>query len=245
MYTIEVACQENGRKMVDGVFALVKFKEVIKMEIDESQLIKTIVMAADWQEVVETIVVEEGLDPLNIDITKLVDAFMGYLQKIEGFDFRIPARFILIASILLGMKCELLLEKEEEKELKNIDIPKLNLEAPLLIPPLLRKPTKKVTLIDLINALNKTMEIKRRKESVFITKRPEIEIIEPEDIEERIEETYEIIKNTGMIRFSDLVPTWKRKEIIDTLMPLLHLAQRGLVICEQEEIFKDIYIKLK
>jgi chromatin segregation and condensation protein Rec8/ScpA/Scc1 (kleisin family) len=125
-----------------------------------------------------------------------------------------------------------------------VDIPKLNLEAPLLTAPLMRKPTRKVTLTELIAALNKSLEIKKRKESILMRK-PYIEIFEPEDIEERIEETYEKIKSSGLIKFSDLVPTWKKKEIVSTLMPLLYLMQRGLIICEQEEMFREIYVKLK
>lgn len=209
--------------------------------IDESQLIKTIIMGSDWQEVLTTITIEEGLDPLDVDIVKLTNTFMDYLEKLKKFDFRVPARFILIAAILLNMKCELLLEKEE-KELKNLDVEKLDLSAPLLTPPMIRKTTRKVTLDELIKALDKALEIKKKKESLVIRK---VDIAEPEDIEEKINEIYDRIRNIGLTTFSDLVPTWKRKDIISTLMPLLYLVQRGLVTCEQEEMFKEIFIRLK
>ena len=215
------------------------------MQIDENKLIKTIVGASDWEDVLNTIVWEEGLDPLNIDIVKLAQVFMHYLQNLDTFSFRVPARFILVAAILLTMKCDTLLTEEEEKEFKELEGVKLNLEAPLLMPPLLRKTTRKVTLTELVAALNKAFEIKERKESVFMTRKPDIEIIEPEDIEERISGIYDKIRNSGMIKFSDLVPVWKKKDIIDTMMPLLYLSQRSMILCEQEDMFKEIYIKLK
>ena len=65
------------------------------------------------------------------------------------------------------------------------------------------------------------------------------------DIEGRIDEVYERIKLSGYINFSDLVPVWKRKEIVETLLPLLYLEHRGFISCEQGEMFKDISIKLR
>ena len=88
--------------------------------IDENKLIQNIVMGSDWQEVLANLVVEEGMDPLSVDIVRLADSFMSYLHRLKDFDFRVPARFILIAAILLRMKCELLLEEEEN--LLKIDV---------------------------------------------------------------------------------------------------------------------------
>ena len=214
------------------------------MEINEPELIKTIVGASDWEEVLSTIIVEENLDPLDINIVKLTNAFMEYLGKVQSFDFRIPARFILIAAILLSMKCEILLEKEEEEEFKDIDLKQINLNSPMLALPSIRRPTIKIMLDELVSALNKALEMKKKKESKIFVRR-EINIVEAEDIEEKISSLYEKIKNSGMIRFSDIVPTWKRKDIIETFIPLLHLTQRGKILCEQDEMFKDIFIKLK
>ncbi len=147
------------------------------------------------------------------------------------------------------MKCELLLEEEEKKEkIEGEKLPPLNLEEiPMLSPPILRKPTRNVTLNELINALNKAFQFKERKESkkLRIRRAAETLIEEGEDIEEKISEIFKQIMRHGvMIRFSDLVPTWKRKEIVETFIPLLHLSQRGKVNCEQKEMFKEIFINL-
>ena len=218
--------------------------------IDENKLIQTIVTGSDWQEVLSIIVVEEGMDPLAIDITRLADSFIFYLHRLKSFDFRIPARFILISAILLRMKCELMLEEEMHKEeIKGEQLPPLNIDnVPMLGAPVVRRPTKKVSLDELISALNKAFEFRERKEAKNIRMRKAIEtLIEPEeDIEIRIKKIFdEILRHGTVMRLSDIVPTWKRKEIIETFMPLLYLTQRGKVHCEQEEFFKEIYIRLK
>ena len=216
--------------------------------IDENKVIQTIILGSDWQEVLNTLVSEEGMDPLNIDISKLADSFMIHLQKVEKFDFRMPARFILVAAILLRMKTELLLEEEEKKQLREgeqiqpIDISNI----PPLIPPLIRMPTRKVTLEELIGALNKAFEFKERKETKIIRMRRAVErLIEPEiDVEARIQGIYDQITKRVTMKFSDLVPVWKRKEIVAAFLPLLYLSMRSKIVCEQEEMFSDITIKL-
>ncbi len=216
--------------------------------VDENAVIQTIILGSDWQEVLTTLVAEMGMDPLYVDLIKLAEVFTGYLQKLQKFDFRIPARFILVAAILLRMKAELLLDEEEQKEIKRIESSPLNIEdVPTLLPPISRKPTKRVTLNELVTALNKAFEFQERKEGKKIRMRHAIErLIEPEeDIEARIKEIYEEILRTKSIRFSQLVPAWKKMEIVKTFIPLLHLATRDMVVCEQEDMFKEIFIRIK
>ncbi len=223
---------------------------VILMAIDENKLIQTIVLGRDWQEVLASIVVEEGMDPLNIDILRLTDAFMFYMHRIKTFDFRIPARFILIAAILLRMKCELMLEEEEKKlEIRGEAPPPLNIEnVPLLVPPAERRPTRKVTMTELVTALNKAFEFRERKEGKRMRMRRAVErlIEQEEDIEVRITSIFnEILRHGTAMKFSDIVPAWRRKEIVETFMPMLYLCFRGKVACEQEEFFKDITIRVR
>jgi len=216
--------------------------------VDEARLIRTMVLGADWHEVLENIVVDEDLDPLGIDIVKLAEAFMNYLQSIKKFDFRIPARFILVASILLRMKCELLLEEEEKARRQEQKLPEINLEnIPQLSPPAVRKPIRKVTLSELVSALNKAMEFKEKKETKQVRLRRAVEtLIEPEeDIELRISGIFSKISKAGEIKFSDLVPSWKRSEIVDTFMPLLYLCMRSKIYCDQPEMFSEIFIKVR
>jgi segregation and condensation protein A len=220
------------------------------IETKESNIIKTITNGADFDDVLTTIVVEQNLDPMNIDIVKLSDAFMGSLHAMKSFDFRIPARFILVASILLTIKCETILEKEEQRlsKLEEDEIKTLEINIPLLSAPIEREPTRKVTLSELISALNNSLEIKKKKEIIERIETPEKPIIyikQAEDIDKRIEKIYVKIRSKGLMKFSDLVPAWRRKDIMHTFLPLLFLANQGRVTCEQPEMFKEIYIKLK
>src|SRR3989338_6945680 len=140
--------------------------------VDENKVIQTIILGSDWQEGINTLMAEEGMDPLFVDLVKLADVFRSYLEHLKKFDFRIPARFILVAAILLRMKAELLLDEEEEKEIKRVESAPLNIEdVPMLLAPISRKPTKKVTLNELVSALNKAFEFQERKEGKKIRMR--------------------------------------------------------------------------
>ena len=214
----------------------------------EGEIMTAIIKGFDWEDILTSIVVEHGLDPENIDISKLAAAFSAYLQRPEQFDFRIPARFVLVAAILLSMKVEAVLESEEER-LSSLDTSALDvrLEAPMLIPPAERKATRPVNLTDLISALNKAFEMKQRKEHLLHrpAARLPMPIEKPRNIETRVKELYEKIRKKGIVQFSDLVPVWKRSEIISEFLPLLYLVHQGKVECRQEKMFREITIKLR
>lgn len=219
-----------------------KKEENKKME--ESHLIKTIIVGVDWEEVLTMIIEEEGIDPMDIDIAKLVDAFLNYLKTLKKFDFRIPARFILIAAILLRMKCEVLKikdikEKQEEKPIIDINVPLIEL-------PIIRKPTKPIVLTELIDALNKVIQFEEKKKLRALRLRRTVEslIEEEEDIELRIKKIYDEIKTRGINKFSELVGEWKREIIVYKFIPLLHLDQSRKIVCKQSEEFGEIFINL-
>jgi segregation and condensation protein A len=220
-----------------------------KPVIDENKVIQTIILGSDWQEVLTTLVSDEGMDPLDVNLINLTDSFMHYLQRLEKFDFRVPARFVLVAAILLRMKTELLLEEEEKKQLRQGEnIAPINIDdVPVLTPPLLRTPTRKVTLDELISALNKAFVFQEKKEGKDLRMRRAIEnlITEPkEDVEARIARIYNQVVKSHSIMFSKMLPQWKRIYIVEYLLPLLHLSIRGKITMDQKEMFQDIEIML-
>ena len=211
--------------------------------VREEEILQTIVISYDWEEVLTRLVEEANLDPWDIDIVKLTDLFLNYLKTLRSFDFRIPARFILIAAILLRMKCEIIkLRKEVARKLERIDI-----DVPILEPPATRIPKRRVTLAELTEALRKAIEFQERKIKRRLALRSAVEALidtSVEDIEERIKLVYELIKSKGIDKFSKLVDRWERSEIVRKFLPLLHLVNRELIACEQPEEFGEIFIRL-
>ncbi|UCG95203.1 MAG: segregation/condensation protein A, partial [archaeon] len=191
----------------------------------------------------------------DIDIVKLADALLEYIENMGVLDFKVPSRIIIIAAILLRMKVVLLVEeKEEEEEKKGTEEQLIDLsQVPDLETPIKRTPRRRVTLEELVGALEKAFRTKDIRETKRVRARKRVEELleDEEDIEERIEKLYLQINSIidelkrGEITFEKLVPKWEREEIVSRFLPLLHLCQQGKVSCEQKEIFKDILIKLK
>ena len=214
-------------------------------KFDERKIIKTIILSSDWEEVIMNIIEEEGLDPWDIDIVRLVDAFFHYLRTIREFDFRIPARFILVAAILLRMKCEFTKAQPREKEEK---LPNIDPNVPLLEMPIVRRLKRKITVTELVTALKKVMEIEERKRAKKLTVRKAVEALIAErvdDVKERMKEILKEIKEKNISTFSQLVGEWNRENITRKFIPLLHLSTEGYVSCDQPELFGEIYIKLR
>jgi len=224
--------------------------------VEEENILQLIIQKESWEEVLYHIVSLENLDPWNIDLVKLTERFMEYINKMEQLDFRIPAKIIFVAAILLRLKADYLSifeeeEKFEEVEQKQKEMVDLGIDPELikLGIPMKRMPKRQVTLDELIIALKKAMVVKERREErrFLIQQRLRLEVVE-EDITKRIEDMMKEIDELmrkmqdNKLKFRDVVKKWNRDEIVKKFIPMLHLDHNQKIECSQEDFFKEIYI---
>jgi segregation and condensation protein A len=219
----------------------------------EQEIIDLAVREASWEDVITYCVMDAGLDPWDVDVVKLANVFLEYIKKLRELDFNLPARLIMIATIFVRLQVETLFPREEYEAEAGEEI-KLDLEGlPDLVPPVSREPRRKVTLHELINALQKAFAVESRREERRIAARRKVEEIIPEEepIEERIKELYQRIlrahekqKLVDGVKFSRLVKKWELDEVIRFFLPLLHLEQERVILCKQPDFFKEIFVKL-
>jgi len=227
----------------------------VQEKITEENILKAIIEKESWEQIIYYIVNIEKIDPWNVDISKLCDGFINFLKTAKELDFRIPAKVVFVAAILLKLKSEYLMRKEEEKveekeeeiiSFMEFDVNKLKLAYPVK-----RLPKVQVTLEELIIALKKAMEIesKKRERREKLHARLAKEINVEEDIEKRIEIVFKKIeekcKQKEKVNFKEIVESWERENVVKNFVPLLHLEKNEKIYTEQPEFFKDIFISLK
>lgn len=224
----------------------------------EENILQLILQKENWEEVIYHIVSIENLNPWDIDLVKLTNSFLNFIQKIQELDFRIPAKIVFVAAVLLRLKADYLSLFEEEESVEEIakaqPFVDLGIDPNLvqLGLPMKRIPKRQVTLEELIIALRKALAVKEKKvERRRIWRaRLQAEITE-EDITKKINhimnEIDELIQKlkTNKVKFSQIVEDWNRDQIVDHFVPLLHLEQDQKIVTEQEELFKDIFISKK
>ncbi len=225
----------------------------------EQNLLEMILKGESWEELIYNIVSYEGLDPWDIDIIKLTDSFLKHIEGLKTLDFRIPAKVVLVAAILLKLKSNILSPMKVEgteyyptgmEALDEYEQIRLELESMELKPPMERRVKRKVTIDELIDALRKAMKVKQKKERIRrkLGKRIKAEIGEEVDIELRIKNMMSEIDlllgklKADKVMFSKIVSKWERDEIVRYFMPLLYLSSRGKISAEQREFFKEILI---
>lgn len=227
--------------------------------LSDEDMISLMVNEPSWEDVIVKIVAEEKMDPWDIDICRLADSFLRYVKKLDDMDLRVPARFILIAAILLRMKSDVLGKKRKrilisEGEKPDPEWYKILANLPPLTPPVKRMPVGSVTLNDLMHALKKAFEVEERRKKRKERRRRAVANAMPlepeEDITKKIDRLYNNIISILSsldedVTFSMLVKKWERDEIVSALIPILHLSQEGKVSVRQEELFNEIYIKLR
>lgn len=227
----------------------------------EKKILEMIVSEYSWEQVLYKIIAWEGLDPWDLNIAALSSAFLTHIDKAKELDFRLPAKYVLIASVLLRMKSDYmkLIKRDEQEDMETGEMagpepgevpmdtepPKLILNA-ITVPPK-RMPRRKIVVAELVAALRRTLAAQDRREKKLRT-RGRIEIVE-EDITERIEGLYSRISEimAGMkaeeVKFSGVVGKWERGRIVDAFLPLVYLDHQRRIDCRQEELFKEIMIR--
>jgi segregation and condensation protein A len=236
--------------------------------MDEKEIMELITSEYSWEQIIYKIIAWEGMDPWNLDLTVLSRSFLLYISKIKELDFKIPAKYVVIAAVLLRMKSDhieylkMLTQGQEELGMGieddsgmentmpenangeiNMALASLNVNVPSK-----RQPTRKIVAAELISALRNALRTDERRSERSARRRGQI-VINEENITERIAELYKKIDSLlerlkeEEIEFSKLVKKWSREEILNNFVPLVHLDHEKKVHCRQDDLFKEIYIK--
>lgn len=219
-----------------------------------------------WQAILYDLINTEQLDPMDVDLGYISKKYLEKVRELEEANFFVSSKVLLAASLLLRIKSEILLEryikslddilfgkKEEEKkeferiELDSDDIPDLYMRTPI-------PRQRKVTLQELMSALNKAIKTETRridKEIGIKQAEREVEMVFPKsriNIKDRIRKIYSRIltmfkhKQTKL-SYSELVGN-NREEKIVSFLPMLHLDTQQKVWLEQEGHFQEIWVWL-
>ena len=224
---------------------------------EEQDILKTIIEKESWEEVLYYIVNVQNMDPWNIDLVKLTESFMNFLKAAKDLDFRIPAKIVFVAAILLRLKADYLsIFEDKESEIEEAlrehkPFEELGIDPNLikLGYPMKRIPKRQVTMDELIVALKKAMTVDKRREDkrANVQARVEAQLKVEEGIEQRIEKVMADIetalKSQDKVEFKQIVGEWKKDKIVERFVPVLHLEQDKKISADQEEFFKQIWIK--
>ena len=218
-----------------------------------------------WQGILYELVKTEQMDPWEIDISLIAQKYLETIRKLKGHDFRVSGNVVLAAAILLKLKSTRLVgediteldrlisgaNEEDADELVEDGplIPKLD-EIPTLIPRTPQPRKRKVSIYDLVKALERALEVKKRR---VLNSIPPTNLSIPKktfDITNAIKNVYGRIRafftnGVKVVTFNQLLPSESKKDKVHTFIPLLHLAQQEKIEMEQETPFGEVRISVK
>lgn len=234
--------------------------------MDEKKIMDLITSEYSWEQVIYKIIAWEGLDPWNLDLKVLSDSFVGYLVKMKELDFKVPAKYLIIAAVLLRMKSDHLqyigdivsgYMKEDETVMDDVEMEDVSLNGtegaekfeitPVTVPPA-RHPRRKIMITELIAALRSVLRTERRRKLRKDRIRGRI-VIEENKISQRIEDLYKKINEITRtlkdddLKFSSLVGEWNRDNIVNAFVPAVYLDHAKKIDMKQDRVFDEIYIR--
>ena len=230
-----------------------------------------------WQSMIHNLIKTEQMDPWDIDLAILSKRFIETLKKLKEMDFRISGKVILASAILLRLKSNRLVGEDMEEinkliafnesedteffeEFGDLDTYRHGAEGGdnaderrFKLTPRTPQPRKrKVSVYDLIDALNKALDLQKgRKPRILDEIKVKMEIPKKKvDLFNETKRVYaEILEylskqNSNKMTFSKLVPSNEKDGKITTFSVILHLTTKRKVDIEQERHLAEIDISL-
>ena len=216
--------------------------------LTSSNDLEKFVEEATWKDILLDLVKKNELDPWDIDIALLVDKYLETIKKIKLLDLRVPANIMLASALLVRLKSDMLSLQESYEENSEEEVQKPQLAANSLVYKLRLPPTRKLTLNELISALEEAINIKEvREQKLAVAKTTMPMLIPGEDPEAEAEKVYATINKyadkAGTILLSSLIGFSNAKDpLVDVFVPLLFLASKGRIELVQESFFGEIII---
>lgn len=218
--------------------------------------LQDLVRNATWRELLVELVESNRLDPWDIDLAKIVDSYMSIVKEMRVLDLHLPANMMLAASILLRMKSEtmgIFAEPEAQAEEQGLQQERVSPEIPALVPKLRMQPGRKITLNELMDALDEAIKMSGRREEMIRERfEPLLEriVISKDDIDEKIDAAFGMVKKSadseGVTTFARIANGFGTTEsmLLDLFVPLLFLANMNRIMLVQEEFFDEIFIRI-
>jgi len=227
-----------------------------------------------WKQIIFQLIDAEEMDPWDIDITLISQRFLEMLKTLKQMDFRISGKIVLASAILLKMKSTKLMEEEiaaldhlissvdEPDDLSLLDELPLDgsllidgqprPERPQLVPRTPQPRKRKVSVYDLVEALEKALELDARR----VRTPPKLikEARAPRDyvdmsaiireVYDKVNTHYKKGKKVPVLTFDDLIPSEEKEDKVLTFIPLLHLDVQRKLDLLQKQHFGTINVHL-
>jgi segregation and condensation protein A len=220
-----------------------------------------------WKTIIMDLISTEQMDPWNVDISLLTDKYIERLRELKEQDLKVGGKVVLAASILLRIKSTKLVSDDMddfdrliagtdmnqeafydslEQELAQGEREALKEEYELL-PRMPQARRRKVSVFDLVKALDKALEVKQRR--VLQSIPPPLPLpVRKFDLGASVTNLLQRLKSMfsykKRLTFTDLLPTHSKQDKVYTFIPLLHLSNQQKVELEQAEPFGEIEVKL-
>lgn len=240
-------------------------EQVLKLILDEDEL--------SWHTIIHDLVRSEQMDPWDIDVSTLTQKFLEIIRKLSELDFRISGKMVLASALLLKIKSKQLMESDFEalnSLINSVEQPEYDEEffgfdseffqeasepvkQPKIYPRTPQPRQRKVSVYDLVDALEHALDVRVRKEQRALD-RVKIEYEEVRipakkidvsslmnDMLVRIDEHYQ---NSEELVFTQLCTSENKMDKVLTFIPLLHLTNERRLNLVQEATFSEIYIHL-
>jgi segregation and condensation protein A len=241
---------ESGANSQDKIFSLL---------VEQNEI--------SWKAIIMDLISTEQMNPWDVNISLLTEKYIDRLNQMKEQDLKVGGKVLLAASILLRIKSTKLVSDdlddfdrliagsdmsqdqfydELEQELARGEEMGLKEEYELL-PRLPQARRRKVSVFDLVKALEKALEVKERR--VLHSMPPPMPLPQRKfDVTAALTHLYQRILSLFGVRkkltFNELLPGDTKQDKVYTFIPLLHLSNNQSVELEQSEAFGDIHIKV-
>lgn len=214
----------------------------------------------------------DELDIYDIPIASITQEFLEYVKLMELLDLELAGEFIVMASMLVQIKAQMLLPREEKQGIEpgelDEDDPRAELVRRLIEYKRYREAADSLTLsaenqkyvlyrkifeaeeihaVDMGSYRNATLfdllkALKRAIEKAPEKAEPHVVTRFPITVEEKSEEILHVLKSKPAARFFELVSGLAKMHIVVTFLAILELAKLQRIIVQQDERFDDIVI---
>jgi len=234
-------------------------EQLFTMLVDKNEI--------SWKTIILDLISSEEMNPWDVDVSLLSQKYIERLRQMKEQDLKVSGKVVLAASILLRIKStrlvgddldefDRLLAGSDQSSEQFYD----SLEQELakgeavgaaenfeLLPRMPQARRRKVSVLDLVRALEKALEVKQRR---VLNNMPPPMVLPTRtfDLTLAVKNVFQRVLSLfgarGKLTFSDLLPGQSKQDKVYTFIPLLHLSNQRKVELEQDVAFGEIRVKL-